>query len=378
MEKVIENHINGMAVGKAQNFGNMTVFPLTFPVDCGQDYVTLGEALEAGVFTVREVSEGGSVPKLWAVNKGSKDVLLLDGEELAGAKQNRVLNTTILVAAGTELEVPVSCTEQGRWRYISEKFFESGIVMERSMRAAHMRDIHSNLSKRGEYHSDQNQVWNRITMMGKHAEVRSATKAMRDVFEAKRDIIEDYLRNFKAIDGQKGLLVFLSGKAVGFDFISKPAAFVRLFPKLIKSYAMEAVLEVEQEKRKAGAQNDKSKGTVSGGEASESKRKNHASDRTGKDEKNRMIEPEIQPLAEQAKAFLAEAAACSGQKHPSVGLGTYYRFSGDAIVGSCLTVNDSVIHMAFFKVEKKNCAGRKDANQGNIIGMSHRRGYRLI
>jgi hypothetical protein len=67
--------------------------------------LTLAEAGEA--VTIEEVSEGGDVPT----------VLLLDGEELIGAKQNRVLNTTVLVAAHSRLTIPVSCVEQDRWAY---------------------------------------------------------------------------------------------------------------------------------------------------------------------------------------------------------------------------------------------------------------------
>jgi hypothetical protein len=45
------------------------------------------------------VSEGGSVPHLLFINDAMRPVLLLDGEELVGAKQNRVLNLTVLAAA---------------------------------------------------------------------------------------------------------------------------------------------------------------------------------------------------------------------------------------------------------------------------------------
>src|SRR3990172_9050720 len=84
-------------------------------------YVTLDEALERG-FRIREVSESGSVPELIAQNPTDADVLLYDGEELVGAKQNRILNVTVLVAAESMLTIPVSCVEQGRWSYRSDAF----------------------------------------------------------------------------------------------------------------------------------------------------------------------------------------------------------------------------------------------------------------
>ena len=95
----------------------MTLFELLRPQNGGPEYITLREAIERGVFTVTEVSEGGSVPELMVANKGDVAVLLLDGEEVRGAKQNRILNTTILVGPKSTIKVPVSCVEHGRWSY---------------------------------------------------------------------------------------------------------------------------------------------------------------------------------------------------------------------------------------------------------------------
>jgi hypothetical protein len=39
------------------------------------------------------------VPQLLFINDAMRPVLLLDGEELVGAKQNRVLNLTVLAPA---------------------------------------------------------------------------------------------------------------------------------------------------------------------------------------------------------------------------------------------------------------------------------------
>src|SRR5512145_946924 len=76
-------------------------------------YVTLDEALGLG-FQVTEVG-GGSVPEVLAANPTDADVIVCDGEELVGAKQNRILNVTVLVPARGTVRIPVSCVEQGRW-----------------------------------------------------------------------------------------------------------------------------------------------------------------------------------------------------------------------------------------------------------------------
>src|ERR671934_1186204 len=94
------------------------LFPRRDPL---AQYLTLDEALPLG-FRVREVSDAGLVPELLAENPLTHDVLLYDGEELVGAKQNRILNVSVLVAAGKKLPIPVSCVEEGRWRSQSAAF----------------------------------------------------------------------------------------------------------------------------------------------------------------------------------------------------------------------------------------------------------------
>ncbi len=71
-------------------------FPLRNPV---AEYMTLEEALPRGL-RIDEVSDAGSVPELRVRNPLDERVLLYDGEELIGAKQNRILNLSVLVEAG--------------------------------------------------------------------------------------------------------------------------------------------------------------------------------------------------------------------------------------------------------------------------------------
>ena len=96
-------------VAEPRGFANLTLIPLLHHGSKKPEYLTLDEAMATGRFHVTEVSEAGHVPELRVRNDLDRPVLLLDGEELVGAKQNRVVNLTILVGAQSTLTIPVSC-----------------------------------------------------------------------------------------------------------------------------------------------------------------------------------------------------------------------------------------------------------------------------
>ena len=113
-------------IGQAIRHEGLSVFPL-FAEPVGEvEYVLSDEAIREGSVTVEEISESGSVPELLVENEGDVRVLFLEGEELIGAKQNRILNTTVLIGAHTKTKIPVSCVEAGRWGYQSRKFGSGG------------------------------------------------------------------------------------------------------------------------------------------------------------------------------------------------------------------------------------------------------------
>ncbi|MFO7598242.1 MAG: DUF6569 family protein [Candidatus Desulfacyla sp.] len=106
--------MENLKVGREQVHKNLALYPLLSAYSAAVEYLLLDEALSGGLIEVVEVSGGGSVPELKVVNKSVKLVLILDGEELVGAKPNRIVNTTILVGRNSTLVIPVSCVEHGR------------------------------------------------------------------------------------------------------------------------------------------------------------------------------------------------------------------------------------------------------------------------
>ena len=100
-------------VGDAIRYESLSVFPLFAGVQSPVEYLLSDEGIGSGSVTVEEVLEGGSVPDLLVENKGDIRILFIEGEELVGAKQNRVLNTSVLIAAKSKVKIPVSCVEAG-------------------------------------------------------------------------------------------------------------------------------------------------------------------------------------------------------------------------------------------------------------------------
>src|SRR6266446_4168869 len=95
----VQETLESIRIDRPSTFRNLTLFPVIGRNGTTPDYVTLDEALAQKTARVTEVSEGGSVPELRFANDAESSVFLLYGEELIGAKQNRVLNVSILVPA---------------------------------------------------------------------------------------------------------------------------------------------------------------------------------------------------------------------------------------------------------------------------------------
>ena len=108
MNNLIASTLESITLGAPTVCDSITMFPLMGPGAVEQEpfYLTLDQALGDGWTEITEMSEQGSVPELRVTNKGTKPVFILDGEELVGAKQNRVVNLTILVPAKTTLNIP--------------------------------------------------------------------------------------------------------------------------------------------------------------------------------------------------------------------------------------------------------------------------------
>jgi len=91
----IQLFLKNAKLGGKQSHQKMALFPLLAP-DAGEpDYLVLEEALGQGAVEITEVRHGGSVSDPKLINKSPSNLLVVDGEELVGAKQNRIVNATL-------------------------------------------------------------------------------------------------------------------------------------------------------------------------------------------------------------------------------------------------------------------------------------------
>jgi hypothetical protein len=308
MELNLKDYLSKIEMGERQQFKNITVVPLFYPEAGKVDYLTLKEALDKKAIAVNEVSAGGSVPELVVDVNADVNVLILDGEELFGAKQNRILNSSILLWGKSRTTVPVSCTEQGRWRHVSPTFYDSENVANYPMRAAKNMSVSHSLQAKEGFRSNQGEVWAGVSDLQMKAKVVSPTHAMRDVYESKKGELDAYLKMFEHRPGQRGMLVFINGVAVGLDIVSRDSAYRVYHEKLLRSYCIDAVYRTRQENSEPGP--------------------------------------------DQAREFLEKIAGCQESKYKSVGKGDDYRFEGKGLTGSALEVDGEVLHLAVLSTTK--------------------------
>jgi hypothetical protein len=219
MYKPVNDFLSEIKVGARQSHHNMTLYCLLCAREAAVDFLTMDEALEQDLLVVTEVTEGGSVPELRVRNRADRKVLMLDGEELVGAKQNRVLNATILLAPQSETIIPVSCVEQGRWSYRSPRFGSEARAMSAYLRNKKAETVTMNLRRGERFRSDQGEVWREIE--GKYERMsarRSPTMAMADLYESCRESTADYLPAFHVVSNQVGMAVFIDGVFAALTF----------------------------------------------------------------------------------------------------------------------------------------------------------------
>ena len=317
MKETLLKFLESVQVGEPRYFAAMGIAPIFAQATTPLEYLTLDEAIGQGLFEVREVNQGGSVPNLKVVNRSGQKVLLLDGEELVGAKQNRILNADILLAEKSEIVIPVSCVERGRWCYESRAFKSGGSVAPQQLRRAKATQVHMSLARGRGFTSDQGAMWQEIACMSSGLGVSSKTDSLHDVYTAKEKAFEEYLKAFPVVQGANGFLFILNGEPFSSDLFDSASKMAKYWPKLVTSCALDAM-------------------TCAGGTRKEA------------------------PLSD-LKTIFDRAKEAEITVFDSPGLGKDLRIRGKEVAGAALVYDSTVVHAELFNIEKarsfESCMG---------------------
>ncbi len=259
---------------------------------------------EASGLEVEELDEP-SVQALRVRNPGDKPVLVVEGEHFLGNKQNRSVNVTVLVPSLSDLKIPVSCLEQGRWGRPQATRRDEAFTAA-SVRAEKNEGVSRSMRRSGSREGDQGAVWGEVDAMLGRASVQSATAAAADVKRAshrRKPSLSAAVRELVdrgPLPGQYGIVVVHGSWVTSMDLFGAPHLLAAHWGALIRSHLLESPA---------------AKGS---------------------------------PSATRVLDVVRRFASARSQQTPGVGLGVEHRVSEDRLTGHALTLNGAMVHAAFF------------------------------
>lgn len=291
-------------LGAPQQVEGLTFTPVMLlePQVFSPTFLTMEEALREGTVAFEEISPQGTVPEIRARNRGTKPVLVLDGEELVGAKQSRIANLSVMLPPESEIRLPVSCVEAGRWSHVPDSFQDSGNVMFASGRARKLADVSLSLRESGARCSDQSAVWADVSACLADFEVASPSQSLHDAYDRNSERLRDIAERFAIDEPQVGAILSAGGRTLGMDAFLDPVTWRKVAPRLIGSYAMDVL----------------------------------ARPRNTRDQ------------ADGARDFLDALGRAESHRHNAVGLGHDLRIHGPEVAGGALLVAGQLIHICAF------------------------------
>ena len=298
------NPTSGYKVIEPIRHGNLTVFPVVAAKTYSTgEFLTLDEGLHSGEVIVTEAGsvqglirrhgtpvvrhDGAEVNRLVLVNNSKRPLLLLAGEIVSGGKQDRVIGKDRIVPPESEpVDLNVFCVEPGRWVASTEHFGASEALYGKNSGAVGgpvPMAIMAQPSVRGKAmaEKDQSQVWNEVNkqkaamtveveaaapavatqmqqvtsyaMVNENAEVRKQVDAVARPMEQSYQSLIHQLRDRNAV----GVVVAVNGRIIWADVFASTDLLNKYWPKLVRSYASEAVVtrakEVEATTKQACA-----------------------------------------------------------------------------------------------------------------------------
>ena len=280
--------------------GGLALFPVFSTSTPAPQYLTGPEADSAKLLSVGELEDGASVPTLLVENHGTDAVLLVEGETLVGARQNRTLNVSVLVGAGAKLEIPVTCVEAGRWGE-EHAMGRSGHHAPTDLRRVKSETVNLSRAAGFDAYADQGAVWDRVHEYEATLSAPSSTSALDDVYARMGPELDTTIAALSPSPEQCGVVVAIGATVRGIDLFDKPSTLAAYWDGLVAGYAIDAL------RAPAGA-----------------------------------------PSVSDAEALVARVLAARDTPRRAVGLGRDHTLEGDGITGHALEWKAATVHLAAF------------------------------
>lgn len=268
------------------------------------------EAHRMGLVEITELGGMNAVSEIRARNLSRGLVLILEGEVLVGAKQNRTVNASILLPPESTTVIPVSCVERGRWSGKTDCFTPSDTSVTPTMRKDMIRSAMEGMGGDGRFRADQARIWDSVAARMEFMNFGSPTENFADLMGAKGDDIRDVTNRFPRRPGAVGIVGFIGGKLVGCDIIPEPGIFAGYYDRLVKSYALDGLFFGD-------------------------------SSAPGTD------------LGRASEKFIVGLCSSKTETFPSPGLGTRVHLTGETLNGSALVHGGSMIHLGAFSLNSR-------------------------
>ena len=288
-----------------QQCGSLEILHLRWPAGDGLTYSTLDEALEAHWIEVVESTEAGRVSSIKIINRSTQMVFLMAGEQLVGCKQNRVMNSSIMVPPRAEMPLPVTCVERGRWGYNSSAFSSPRTSSHYALRAMMTRQASQSYRAAGVPMSDQKKVWGEVARKLGVMGSPSSSDAMQDLYQNYDLKLKELEEKLPAPSDCNGVVFVIAGNIVGADFFDKADTLRKLWPKLIRSCSIDAL------------------------------------ERPARHERSTSVR--------EISSWLEASASATHEPFPSPGMGLDVRIEGKDVLGASLVIDDHPVHMELFR-----------------------------
>ena len=182
-----KNIIKSIQIMESIKLQNLVFHPISFKNKHSLfNLKSLDDLFDEKKIIVEEVSNIGSVPEVKITNNSDKYLVLIDGEAIKGAKQNRIILNSAIIDQKSKTIVPVNCVEKGRWQYKTNEFEKASFSLSPKIRNTKIEYLKNGCDS-------QEAIWNEIDQLAEKENKNFLTSDLGEILNEKSQYTEDFL-----------------------------------------------------------------------------------------------------------------------------------------------------------------------------------------